>query len=113
MNQNRLLDSPAKVGALAEKLAACHDVAKYPPRDGEPESAVLAYTFSELEGSFIKLLRDHLPKLVDSAVHGEQLEEILDDIGEELRHVLYHLGDSRYYSYLPVQRVADGEGDDS
>ena len=33
-------------------------------------------------------------------MNSEQLNDVLLDIGEELRHVLYHIRDPKFFSYL-------------
>ncbi|GAM99124.1 hypothetical protein U91I_02764 [alpha proteobacterium U9-1i] len=41
------------------------------------------------------------PKLVgDAKLSDEELADILNDLGEELRHIQYHIGDLRYFDYL-------------
>ncbi|MEW6743529.1 MAG: hypothetical protein AB1486_12300 [Planctomycetota bacterium] len=41
-----------------------------------------------------------LPRLVQGSPSEQDIEGVLLDIGEELRHALYHIKASRFYSYL-------------
>jgi hypothetical protein len=56
-----------------------------------------------LEESFGKFLEEQLPKLTDD--HGERPEiyDLLLEIGEEFRHILYHIRDPRFYRYLDAK----------
>ena len=74
-------------------------VAKF-DRDCEPEGGVLAHLFSDLEQSFRTFLRELLPKLAAGNLSEEEIHGLLIQIGEEFRHVQYHLKDSRFYGYL-------------
>jgi hypothetical protein len=48
--------------------------------------------FSELVGRAVEL----------DTMTEDQIDAWLADIGEELRHILYHIGDMRYYEYLRI-----------
>jgi hypothetical protein len=50
-----------------------------------------------LEESLRLFLDEQLPKLSDPSVQGEQLEDLLLEIREEFRHVLYHLHDPVFF----------------
>lgn len=85
--------------ALAKKFELLPSVYKFAARNGEPEASVLGYTIAEIAESAEKITNHLMPKLrrsKDDAV----LEELLDDFGDELRHILYHIRDSRYFEYL-------------
>lgn len=42
----------------------------------------------------------HLAKLTGKSLGPNEIYPILHDIGEELRHILYHIKDPHYYRYL-------------
>lgn len=88
-----LMQTVEAMEQLRERLAACPMVAQYGPE--EPETLVQA--FSDLEGSFRVFLDDQLPKLADPKLKGEQLEELLMEIQGELRHILYHIHDPKFF----------------
>jgi hypothetical protein len=41
-----------------------------------------------------------LPRLLNDSLEPDELNEVLLDIGEELRHVLYHIRDPKFFGYL-------------
>ncbi len=91
---------PASVQSeLFRKLSALGKVARYPDRDGEPEASALAYTICEVAESAEKIVNELLPAM-KSTSDAEELEDLLFDFGEELRHILYHIRDSRYFDHL-------------
>jgi hypothetical protein len=99
----RSLESPERTNHLAERLARLDKVRQYDKgeyREGE----VLAHTLAELEESFSRFLEIHLPRLLEEDRTDEQLWEILHDIGEEFRHILYHIKDPMYFRYLPDRK---------
>lgn len=66
----------------------------------EFESATLAHAFLDIEKTCVTLLNLLFPKLLLNNLSGEEVEEILIDIGEEFRHILYHIKDPKFYEYL-------------
>jgi len=99
MTGKRILHDTDAIGDLAEILKALPSVNKLDTKE-EPQSWALAYTFGELEMSFRKFTDELLPRLVESTRKPEETKVILDDIGDEFRHILYHMYDSGYYAYL-------------
>lgn len=73
-------------------------VAQFDSKD-EPGGWRLAYSFFEIEKSCLTLYNKLLPKLKKTDKQ-EDIEKILHEIGEEFRHLLYHIKDNKYYSYL-------------
>jgi hypothetical protein len=99
MKASPLLQKTENVAQLAARLATCPDIAI---RDaGEHvEAWALAHSFSDLEESFRVFLHEHLPGLTNGSVTDAEIREILYEIGEEFRHILYHIKDPRFYQYL-------------
>jgi hypothetical protein len=96
----RLLESVVEVKRLAELLSQCKSVTQF-DTDDEKEAWTLAHCFADLETSFRAILDQHLPALLsDSSRSQQETEDLLHEMGEELRHILYHLKDPRYYRYL-------------
>lgn len=91
-----LLQTKDAFKGLVQRLAACPQIARY----GSEEPETLAHALSDLEESLRKFLDEQLPKLADPAVQGEELEDLLLDIREEFRHVLYHLHDPEFFRVL-------------
>ena len=99
MASGRRLDSPTALQALAERLGACPEVTRF-DRGADKEAWTLAHAFSDLEESFARFLGDLLPRLTGLDSSASETYETLMDVGEELRHVLYHIKDPRFYNYL-------------
>jgi len=78
---------------LRHRLAACPMVSQY----GSDEAGTLVHALTDLEESLRTFLDEQLPKLIDPALKGEALEDLLMDIREEFRHVLYHLHDPQFF----------------
>jgi hypothetical protein len=84
---------------IAELLETCEQVSKYDSPQ-EKEAWTLAHAFLDLEESFTSFLRSQLPRLKAGGMTPKETYELLFDIGEELRHILYHIRDLRFYDYL-------------
>ena len=53
-----------------------------------------------MEESFNVIYKELLPILYQNDLSEEQIEEVLSDIGDEIRHIIYHIMDNRYFSYI-------------
>jgi hypothetical protein len=95
MTNEPLLKETAAMDSLAQRLAESPVLSRFPNPKGEAES--LAYSLSDLEGSMRVFLNEQLPKLADPTVQGEALEDLLLDVREEFRHILYHLHDPEFF----------------
>ncbi len=82
---------------LAEKLQGYSFVSKFD--DDEPEAWRLAHSLCDVEESLNEILNKFLPVLRKSD-DAEAINEALLDIGEEFRHILYHIKDPKFYRYL-------------
>jgi hypothetical protein len=100
-----LLRDQTAVKRLAERLSQCPEVTKYDQGE-EKEAGVLAHSFGDLEESFRTFLNEQLPRLMDEQATAAELCDVLLEIGEEFRHILYHIHDPKFYQYL--QREHDG-----
>ena len=88
---------------LAERFSACPEIARFD--DGAHKEAwALAISFADLEESFRVVLDDFLPKICDAAP--SEVNDALFDLGEEFRHVLWHILEAqKYYRYLVEQNA--------
>lgn len=68
-------------------------------RHGENESETLAAALAGIEESSSRVLDDLVPRLI-AATDGDVVTNLLHDIGEELRHVIYHSRDAERWRYL-------------
>ena len=98
------LSTPEVRGFLRERLGQCAEVGRYSSRDwNEPE--VLVHALSDLEEEFSRFLEHSLPRLVASK-SCEQARDVLAEVREQFRHVLYHIRDPHTFDVLwPVERT--------
>jgi hypothetical protein len=99
MNNQQKLLTARRAKDLADRLAKVPSVSQFDLAD-EPQGSTIAHALSDLEDSFSVVLNELLPKLLDETKSPDELDELLLDVGEELRHVLYHIRDTRYFGYL-------------
>jgi hypothetical protein len=99
MNNQRLLKDAAAINALAQLLMRCPEVTQH-DQDQHIEAGAIAHAFSDLEESFHIFLEEHLPRLTKGQLKPSELRDLLLDIGEEFRHILYHIKAPKFYSYL-------------
>jgi hypothetical protein len=92
-----LLQHKEAIAELTKRLSDCPSVARYGPEEAE----TLVHAFSDLEQSMHRFLDVELPQLLDPAVRGQALEDLLWDITMgEIRHILYHLRDPEFFRIL-------------
>jgi len=78
---------------LRERLKSCPLIAKLGPEEAD----TLVHAFLDLEESLRLFLDEQLPKLADPVVQGEHLEDLMLEIREEFRHILYHIHDPEFF----------------
>ena len=88
-----------KIDRITEILQRCKEVARY-NNNKYIEAGYLAYSFNELTESFQKLTEELYPKLDNKKLDSDQIYDILHDIGEEYRHIIYHIFDNKFFKYL-------------
>lgn len=102
--RKHLLGDAQDIKKLATRLQISKKVQelnrRYPHPAQQPEAWTLAHAFSDLEESFLVFLEVFLPKLMNSSLGSDEIEDVLLDIGNEFEHILYHLRDPKFYSYL-------------
>jgi len=108
MNQSRRLLNPETVGGLIDRLSSIPSVKQF-DQPGEPQAATLAHSLGDLEQSFRTTLDELLPRLLDPQKTPAELNDVLLDIGEELRHILYHIKDPRFFDYLSEEGPDDDQ----
>lgn len=89
-----------KLGAIAEALRASGELDAYKGVDNPIEHEV-AYDLSEIEESIFDILNKHIP-VITSSQSPELVGQALFDIRENLRHILYHIVSSKYFSLICV-----------
>ena len=96
MNHRRSLDTAEKVKMLSERLARSPQIARL----DAGEAGTLAHALADLEEEFFRFLNDTLPRVTRQEVTDSELDELLQEAGEQFRHIIYHLRDPSYYEYL-------------
>jgi hypothetical protein len=92
-------DYAVELKALAERLNRCEQVTRYDTAT-EKQAWKLAYDFLDLAESFRTFLNEQLPKLRDEGLSCGELDDVLAEIGEEFRHILWHIHNAEFYAYL-------------
>ena len=110
MESQQLLDDVEEVKELASHLEKCPEVRAL-DTESEHEAWALAHSFADLEESFLKILRVQLPRLMSQDLGPAESFDLLLDIGEEFRHILYHINNTRFYNYLCQQKATDQRQD--
>ena len=104
--RNRVVKTVEDVKRMAERLSKCPEVTRFD--EGQHKEAWgLAGSFADLEDSFRAFLDDQLPKLGEDNLKPEEICDLLLEIGEEFRHILYHiLEQQKFYRYLVPEGTA-------
>jgi hypothetical protein len=97
-NRTKLL-TVDRVIALERRLFSVPEVARFDSPD-EPQSHTITHALAGWESSFTTVLDDLLPRLVADDTPTEELNDILQQVGDEPRHILYHVHDAKYFDYL-------------
>ena len=97
--RTRRLATAETVKLLAHRLSQCSEVTRFDLGQNR-EAWTIAHAFADLEESFTRFLDEQLPQLVEQPLNEKDMNELLMEIGEEFRHVLYHINDPAFYRYL-------------
>ncbi len=81
---------------LAERLARLPAIAKRRAAEQGSEAESLAHALIDIAESFEAALVRHYPRLADPEASDEELMDAIEDVREELRHVVYHAHDSEF-----------------
>lgn len=95
----KLLEKDVTLKLLAEKISICSDLKTNQSSKNE-EAWSIVHSLSDMEESFHKIYNEYLIKLLNNSLSQEEINDILLDIGEELRHISYHIKAPRFYKYL-------------
>lgn len=99
VSNNTAEEFASELKALAERLSRCEHVTRY-DTETEKQAWTLAHSLLDLAESFRTVLDEQLPKLRDEDIGCEKIQDVLLEIGEEFRHLLYHIRDPKFYAYL-------------
>jgi hypothetical protein len=99
MNAHQKLLTVSRIIELEQQLSTIPEVAQF-DIPGEPQGHTLAHALSHWEDSFAVFLDNLLPRLANKGTSVEDLIDTIHDVGDQLRHILYHIQDVRYFGYL-------------
>ncbi len=69
-------------------------------KDDHIECEVLAHSLLDIRDSCKEIVNRLLPRLFSSEISEGEIEDVLLGVGEELRHIIYHIRATNYYDYL-------------
>jgi hypothetical protein len=100
----KTLGESADRKALIRRLQRSEQISRYDDEaQNWDEASVIVHAFTDLEESFRTFLDKLLPALMVEGLTDEELLNRLGDIGDEFRHILYHINDPKFYGYLTSQ----------
>lgn len=99
MNTKLLLNDIQVLTSLANRLSECEEVNRF-DLGSEKEAWTIAHSLSDIEQSFNEINEKYLPSLIDPNIRGKDLINLLLDIGEELRHIQYHIKAQKFFEYI-------------
>lgn len=87
-----------KLNVVKRNIEKFERVTKHSTNE-ENQVDTLANALLDIDES-IQILKEQISKLYLNDLAKNDVEDLILDIGEELRHILYHINDTRVYDYL-------------
>ncbi len=85
---------------LAQSPIVCQLGRRYEEPSEDAEAGTIAHTLLDIEESMKVIYEKLLPRLRSGNLKPRQIEAWLQDIGDEFRHILYHIHDPLYFRDL-------------
>jgi hypothetical protein len=101
--RNENSNSADRIEQLAERLSSCPQVSRF-DGPGHNEAWTLAHALVDIQES-LERFKAVAAQLQEGSNGVPEIKDRLLEIGEEFRHVLYHIRDPRFFRYL----FEDGE----
>lgn len=98
-NQNRLLSDFDTVQRVATRLSGLKRLEQL-GESGRERAWAIAHHLSDIEESCSVFLNKLLPSIVLEDLPDTALADVMNDVGEEFRHILYHIREMSFYDYL-------------
>jgi hypothetical protein len=89
--------------ALADHFERVPRIMAAAKRDGktvEQEAMEIATGLVDIKESADRLFTDLVPRLLKVPSNRDAADDFLNEIGEEYRHILYHIRDAKLFRYL-------------
>ena len=93
------MDYIDRLNTLQKNLTESIKVNSY-DSESEKQSQTLAHTLTDVQESCNAISNELIPKLLNKACSGELVDDVLLEIGDEFRHIEYHMKDAKYFDYL-------------
>lgn len=87
-----------EIKQLSEKLSQVPNVCRFDSEE-EPQCWALAHVLTEFKQCSEKINKDFVPKILEET-DNDKIEDLLHDIGEEFRFIVYLIQNSKYYDHL-------------
>lgn len=87
-----------KLNRIKLNLDRCERVTRYSTKE-EDQSDTLANSLIDIEESSRKII-NKISGLYLKNLSVEEIDDVVLDIGEDLRHILYHINDTKVFDYL-------------
>lgn len=97
----RIFSETKIIMELSNKLQQIETVNRFDDKN-ETEAWRVAFDLSELEESFLTIFGNLVPQLLE-ADDPEVARDLLESIGDQLRHAAYHMNQSRYLQIWTTQ----------
>ena len=98
------LKSTGQVQRLAERLKQIPRVRSSAERHGsssaEAEAWQIATGLADTEESANELFGTLVPRLLNVVPESEEANDLVNEIGEAYRHILYHILDTKMFGYV-------------
>lgn len=96
-----------RVKALAERLKRNPMLVNFARRQSgtslDEQAWQVATSLADIQQSTERLYGELVPKLLGEELPREEAEDVLNEIGEEYRHILYHIQDTKLFGYIVAQ----------
>jgi hypothetical protein len=98
-----MTDYGQRAKRLADQLVRIprvHRTAKQRGTTPEAEAWQIATALLDIEESANALFASLVPKLLVADPDGSEADDLLHEIGEEYRHILHHIRDTKMFAYI-------------
>ena len=69
-------------------------------KSADAEAWQIATALSDIRESTHRLFSDLVPRLLEASPTDDAADDLLNEIGEEYRHILYHILDTKLFDYI-------------
>lgn len=85
-----------RISSISDMLRKCAAVTRH-DSSGHSEADAIAHAVLDMESTFVFLKNEVFPKLSSGALSGDDAVEVLWEIRDQLRHIVYHIRDCKSF----------------